>query len=135
MVRCRLDGGRYGTETLRYVPLAEFDLWRFLMEKRHHRSVTVEAVSIWIPEAAAWWNSGYAADDLDPVVRLRFERGSTHGVPVPVERFFPAETYPLAQEALLAHFEGFTAAEPLTATPGYFVPAEIRSALALTRTA
>jgi hypothetical protein len=131
MVRCRLDGAAYGTETLRYVPLSEFELWRFLMERRHGRQVTVEAVSHWISEDAAWWNSGYAADDLEPVVRIRFERPGPSGVPVPVERFFPAETYPLAQEALLAHFES---PRLMAATPGYFIPSASRG-LPLTRSA
>jgi hypothetical protein len=131
MVRCRLNGVTYGAETLRYVPLSEFELWRYLMESRHGRQVTVEAVSHWISEDAAWWNSGYAADDLEPVVRICFERPGPGGVPVPVERFFPAETYPLAQEMLLAHFES---PRVLAATPGYFIPAETRQAL-LTRSA
>jgi hypothetical protein len=132
MVRCRLDGTAYGTETQRYVPLSEFELWRFLMEGRHGRQVTVEAVSHWISEDAAWWNSGYAADDLEPVVRIRFERPGPNGVAVPVERFFPAETYPLAQETLLSHFES---PRVVAATPGYFIPSERREALPLTRSA
>src|SRR6266581_1217571 len=102
MVRCRLDGDE-SVATLRYIPLAEFELWRHLMETKHGRSIAVEQVSLWVPEETAWWNSGYGADDLEPVLRVSFERPGSNGVPVPVERFFPAETYPRAQEALLAH--------------------------------
>jgi hypothetical protein len=43
-------------------------------------------------------------------------------VPIPIERFFPAETYPDAQEALLSHYVGDTRPQRLVATPGYFVP-------------
>ncbi|PYQ19135.1 MAG: hypothetical protein DMF81_22815 [Acidobacteria bacterium] len=122
MVRCRLDGPEGAVESLRYIPLAEFELWRYLMETRHGRQVVVEEVSVWVAEESGTWNSGFADEELQPVVRLRLERPSRYGVPIPMERYYPAETYPQAQEALLSHFEE----EPcrvLGATPGYFVPA------------
>src|SRR5262249_55758520 len=123
MVRCRLNGpDPESSATLRYIPLAEFELWQHLMETRHGRAVAVEEVSLWVSEQAAWWNSGYAAENLVPVLRVRFERPGPHGVPVPIERFFPAETYPQAQEALLRHFEGPARPRNLAATPGYFIP-------------
>jgi hypothetical protein len=122
IVRCRLARGDEGTAALRYVPLAEFGLWKHLMETRHERPVTVEAVSIWVPEDAARWNSGFAAEDCEPVLRVRLELPGPYGVPVPVERFFPAETYPQAQEALLSHFDGPNKPQRVIATPGYFVP-------------
>jgi len=122
MVRCRLDGGDVGSvRTTRYVPLSEFGLWRFLMETRHSRSVTIEEVSFWVAEDAAQWNSGFLAEDLEPVLRIRFERQGPQGWPVLVERYFPAETYPEAQEALLQHYERGVEAR-VRATPGYFVP-------------
>ena len=124
MVRCRLDGSEGPTaETVRYIPLAEYELWRHLMETRHGRRVTVEEVSIWIAEDAMSWNSGFTAEDLQPVVRLQLERPGPHGVPVPMVRYFPAETYPQAQEALLSHFDRVPC-RVVAATPGYFVPAE-----------
>jgi hypothetical protein len=92
------------------------------METKHQRQVSVDAVSVWIAEDAARWNSGYQAEDLEPVLRVHFDLAGPAGVPVPVERYFPAETYPLAQEALLRHFEGSSRPNRLVATPGYFVP-------------
>jgi hypothetical protein len=124
MVRCRLDG-RPESAALRYVPMAEFGLWQYLMENRHHRRVAVDQVSIWIPEEAASWNSGFEADELEPVLRIRFEKPGPEGLAVPVERYFPAETYPEAQEALLNHFEDVPVSR-IEATPGYFVPARPR---------
>ena len=120
MVRCRLDGAPEFA-ALRYVPLAEFGLWQYLMENKHGRRVAVEQVSVWVPEHASQWNSGFEAEELEPVLRVRFERPGPHGLGVPVERYFPAETYPEAQEALLHHFEGLPMS-PLEATPGYFIP-------------
>ena len=125
MVRCRLDGPFDAVEALRYIPLAEFELWRYLMETRHARHVSIEEVSVWVAEDSGTWNSGFAAEELQPVVRLRLERRGPNGVPIPMERFFPAETYPQAQEALLSHFEE----EPcrvIAATPGYFIPLRAR---------
>ena len=122
IVRCRLSGSEVGeTSNVRYVPLAEFGLWKHLMETRHGRTVSVEAVSVWVVEDAARWNSGYAAEDLEPVLRVRIDVTGPTGVCVPVERYFPAETYPVAQEALLSHFEG-SERPRIVATPGYFVP-------------
>jgi hypothetical protein len=124
IVRCRLSGeNEEATATLRYVPLAEFGLWKHLMESKHHRAVSVESVSIWIAEDAARWNSGFQAEDLEPVLRVRLDISGPAGVSIPVERYFPAETYPLAQEALLRHFQGPSKPERMVATPGYFVPA------------
>jgi hypothetical protein len=132
MVRCRLGGLPEGDpRALRYVRLSEFELWRHLMETRHNRRVQIEAVSIWLAEEAAAWNSGFAPEDLEPVLRVQLELIEPHGVPRPVERFFPAETYPQAQEALLSHFEGTARPRRVVATPGYFVPPEAREIRAL----
>jgi hypothetical protein len=120
MVRCRLDGGQEFSD-LRYVPLSEFGLWQYLMETKHHRRVLVEQVSIWVPEDGSAVGAGFEADELQPVLRVRFDRPVTNGLAVPVERYFPVETYPEAQEALLHHFEGVPV-EHLRSTPGYFVP-------------
>jgi hypothetical protein len=121
IVRCRLNGP-VSEATRRYIPLSEFGLWQSLMQARHQRAVAVEEVSVWIPEEAAWWSSGVTADDLEPVIRLRFEVAGPKGAPVPVERFFPAETYSLALKSLLMHYET-AAVRPrrIRSTPGYFV--------------
>ncbi len=123
MVRCRLDDGDERPEALRYVPLSEFHLWRHLMETRHARRVTVEQVSVWLPENPALWNSGFLPDDLEPVLRLRLRWPGPYGVATPVERYFPAETYPRAQEALLSHLPPGADLSDIHATAGYFVPA------------
>jgi hypothetical protein len=127
MVRCRLDGSSEFA-ALRYVPLAEFGLWQYLMENKHHRQVSVDQVSVWVPEDAFQWDSDFEAEDWEPVLRVRFERAGPNGLTRPVERFFPAESYPEAQEALLHHFAG-EAVSPLEATPGYFIPVRTRLSL------
>jgi hypothetical protein len=124
MVRCRLDArDESAAGTLRYVPLDEFGLWRYMMEHRHGRRITVEEISIWVAEESARWNSFEGPDNLEPVLRVRFQQVGEEGMPVPVQRFFPAETYPEAQEALLRHYENGGRSD-VRATPGYFVPVE-----------
>jgi hypothetical protein len=119
LVRCRLDGPEDNPSiAVRYIPLGEFDLWQHLMESRHRRKVTIEAVSVWIPDVAARGMWVLPADVLEPVFRVSLERPGPHGALVPVERFFAVETYPLAREALLSHVPGL---RRLRATPGYFV--------------
>jgi hypothetical protein len=123
LVRCSLDAPEEGAlGTLRYVPLAEFELWRFLMETKHRRRIQVESVSVWVAESSGRFDPTLSVEDLEPVLRLRFEKMGDSVVPVPVERFFPAETYPEACAALLSHYGG-----PLRirTTPGYFVPAGV----------
>jgi len=107
---------------VRYIPVAELDLWKHFMETRHGRQVAIEAISVWVPEDPAAWNSGFEPDELEPVLRVRLERPGPHGVPVTLERFFPAETYPIAQERLLAHMDVRDGERSVVATPGYFVP-------------
>jgi len=125
MVRCHLGPGEDPAQTLRYVRLAEFELWRYMMETRHRRVVVVEEVSLWVPEDASLLTSSISDPELcEAVVRIHFEVPGSHGFPVPVERFLPAQTYPEAQAALLSHFG--SAYRAVTATAGYFVPAAAR---------
>ncbi|HEY7412318.1 MAG TPA: hypothetical protein VII13_16335 [Vicinamibacteria bacterium] len=128
MVRCRLDGvDDVPARTLRYIPYAEFGLWKHLMETKHGRTVTVEETSVWVVEDAARWNSGYEPEDLEPVLHFRLQLVAREGTMVTIERYFPAESYPEAQEALLSHFPAGSCRE-LTAIPGYFVPKRVRDA-------
>jgi hypothetical protein len=121
MARCRLGDGAGDDSVQRYVPLTELGLWRYLMETRHRKRVTVEAISVWVPEEPALWNSGYAPEDLEPVLRIEFTVRGHHGALIPVERYFPALSYPKAQEALFSHY---VADRPslIKATAGYFLP-------------
>lgn len=132
LVRCRLDGPEeFASQRLRYVPLGEFELWRHLMQSRHGRGVTVEDVSVWVPEHPALWNSGFLEDQLEPVLRVSLVWQGDLGLPTPVERYFPAETYPEAQEALLSHRAPAQGPRhEVVATPGYFIPSAARGSAA-----
>jgi hypothetical protein len=126
MVRCHLEGGDNDPAlALRYVPSAEFELWRHFMETRHARTVTVEDVSVWVPETPEAWSEDLDAEALQPVLRVRFEKPGPQGMVVPVERFLAAETYLTAKARLLAHADP-CCGRSLEATPGYFVPAQSR---------
>jgi len=121
MVRCHLDGGDPALD-VRYVPAAEFDLWSYFMETKHSRAVTVDEVSIWVPEKKHAWDDAIDADALHAVLRIQFEKPGPQGTIIPVVRFFAAETYAEARAALLAHFDPRCRWSE-AATPGYFVPA------------
>lgn len=123
MVRCHLDGGEDDpAREIRYIPAAEFELWRYFMETKHSRVVTVDEVSVWVAETPAAWDAHMDADALLPVLRIQFEKPGPDGILVPVVRFFPAETYPQAKAALLSHFDP-RCRWSVSAAPGYFVPA------------
>jgi hypothetical protein len=121
MVRCRLDPSR-NTSEVRYIPATEFDLWRHLMESKYGRTVEVEAVSVWVPEKPGVWDDGIDGDQLEPVVRLRFEKPGPYGTAIPVVRYLQRESFREAKAALLAHFD-LRCRWSLEATPGYFVAA------------
>jgi hypothetical protein len=126
MVRCHLEGGSADPAlALRFIPAAEFELWRHFMETRHSLKVTVEDVSVWVPETSERWSEDLDPDALLPVVRVRYDKPGPQDSVVPVERFLPAESYPKAKAALLAH-AGPGCGRRLEATPGYFVPAQSR---------
>ena len=121
MVRCRLDGSD-DSSNVRYVPASEFELWRHFMASQHGRPVTVDEVSVWLPEDPAMLDDDIDAETLEPVLRVRFDKPAPEGADttVPVVRFLPSETYPEAKEALLGHFDD-ECRESLEETPGYFV--------------
>lgn len=121
MVRCHLDASRENSE-LRYIPASEFDLWQHLMESKHGRPVSVDEVSVWVPETPEVWDDAIDSDRLDAVVRVRFEKPGPQGTAVPVVRYFPTETYREAKSALLAHFD-LRCRWSVEVTPGYFVAA------------
>ena len=129
MIRCRLDA-RDDASEVRYVPAAEFDLWSHYMASRHERRVEVDDVSVWVPENAAVWDEGIDADRLQPVVRVRFHKPGPRGVPVPVVRFLPTETYPDARAALFGHFDMHCRWTAET-TPGYFISSPDGKALSM----
>ena len=124
LVRCRLDGSEERpSRVLRYVPAAEFALWRYLMENRHGRRVTAPEVAVWVPDREGV-GPEVDVDALEPVLRLEFETPHD-GTMVPVRRFLAAETYPEARRALLSHFDP-QCRWKVAATAGYFVPRPAR---------
>lgn len=122
MISCRLDGSEeHPARERRYIPAAEFELWRHFMETRHGRVVTVDDVSVWVPEAPeVSLDPAIDVDALLPVRRVCFEQSSLQGIVVPVVRFFPNETYAEAKEVLLSHFD-LDCRRSVQETPGYFL--------------
>ena len=121
MVRCRLDDSEDSCN-VRYVPASEFELWRHFMATQYGRPVTVDEISVWLPEDPAILADDIDVEKLEPVLRVRFEKPAPEGAAtiVPIVRFLSSETYPEAKEALLGHFDE-DCRKSLEETPGYFV--------------
>ena len=83
------------------------DLWQYLMETRHRRSVTIESVSVWIPDVAAhgmWVSAGRR-----PGAGLPDQAGAARATGVAGARgalLRRPRPIPLAREALLSHVAG-----------------------------
>ena len=136
MVRCRLDGPDDDpARALRYVPLAEFELWRYLMETRHAPRSPSRTSRSGCPRTRRCWTSAI----VDPEAASRCCASASRGRArrarrCPSSASSPRRPIREAQEALLAHFEsGLRAA--LTRPPGYFVPAAASAASAAARSA
>ena len=55
-----------------------------------------------VPDAPELLGTEPDVDALEPVLRVRFDKPGPAGAKVPVERYFPAETYPQPRRRCLA---------------------------------
>lgn len=111
LVRCevsRVQGfGGPTAASARYVPLDVFQLWEFLMRKRHHFTVTDSEISLWF-ERGETTKSSYSGLDVEPVTRVElFFYSPEDGMLHQKVRYFPSTdtgTYGTIRDTFLSHY-------------------------------
>lgn len=135
MVKCYLRSPG-STPSLRFVPLREFNLWKYFMTHRHGKIVEGEEISVWIDAATYSTAPPRQPRPLEPVVRVDLEYwDAQQQVVTPVQRYFPAEEYDSIREKFVGHYPDLDNAEgrPLTQkrlheVKGYFIRRHIPAA-------
>lgn len=106
IVRCKLlkRGGDKGTESVRYVPLEVFDLWKHLMTEKHRFEVDEDCTSLWF-DIDGDPHINYSEANYDKVVRLSLRVYSeADGMFRQITRYFPLDAYQEIKPRFLAHY-------------------------------
>jgi hypothetical protein len=109
IVRCivKRDAGDGATESVRYVPLEVFGLWRSLMVGRHSFNVEVDCASLWF-DIDGDPQVNYAETNYEPVIRLSlWVYSDDDGMFRKIIRYFPADSYEEIKPCFLAHYEEY----------------------------
>ncbi|MFH0925858.1 MAG: hypothetical protein V1872_09585 [bacterium] len=97
--------GKHSINTIRYVPLAEYDLWKFLMIHKHNFFIKDEESTIWIDEEEYERKRGfYPSKNLEFVNRVvTYLYSKKDNMLFPVTRFFPKKDYENIKKTFLSH--------------------------------
>jgi hypothetical protein len=90
---------------VRYVPLREFQLWKYYMTNAHEKIVQAEEVSIWVDADSYSDQPPLQARPFESVVRVDLQCWDRHfNTATLVQRFFPSEDYGEIKDVFLKHF-------------------------------
>lgn len=103
IVRCYLRSPGEAP-TVRFIPLREYDLWKYFMTHRHGKIVEHGQTSVWV-EAETLGSASRETRPLEAVVRvdLQYWDGQNQTAAL-VERYFPLDEYILIRDVFLNHF-------------------------------
>ncbi len=107
VVRCRVSKNGSGppVESIRYIPLDVFDLWKHLMTSRHGFEILEEHVSLWF-DIDGDPHVSYSDSDYEKVLRLSMWVYSDRDRMFrKVVRYFPECDYSDIRPAFLLHYE------------------------------
>lgn len=104
LVKCYLRSPG-GAPSIRFVPLREFNLWRYYMMQRHRKIVEGDEVSVWVDADTYGSTPPRQARPLEHVVRVDLEYwDATKQMVTPVQRYFPMEEYDGIREVFIRHY-------------------------------
>jgi hypothetical protein len=102
--KCTEDGDQ---GSVRYVPLEVFDLWQWLMVRKHSFRVEVDCASLWF-DIDGDPNINYAETNYEPVVRLSlWVYSGREGMFRKIVRYFPAGRYEEIKPRFLSHYREY----------------------------
>jgi len=106
IVRCQVSRVRAGEreESVRYVPLDVYDLWKLLMTHKHGFQVGQECLSLWF-DIDGDPNVTYSDSNYEKVVKLSLSVYSdSDGMFRRITRYFPAVSYGQIKPHFLSHY-------------------------------
>jgi hypothetical protein len=111
MVKCLLRSPGEAP-AVRFIPLKEFQLWKYYMTHAHEKIVEGEEVSVWIDARSYAKQPPIQARPLESVLRidLQYWDSQLHTVAM-IQRYFPLDEYVSIREVFLRHY-------PDVASPG-----------------
>lgn len=90
---------------VRFVPLREFQLWKYYMTNTHGKIVEGEEVSIWIDAESYSEQPPVQARPLEAVVRVDLQCWDrSFDTARLVQRFFPLDEYDIIKDVFLGHY-------------------------------
>jgi hypothetical protein len=110
LVRCLLTkkGKKTPPET-RFIPIQEFELWKFFVSKQYNFTITNEEIYLWLPQEEFERKKdrlGRLAEIPVHKVTLYFFL-KNEGVIVPITRYFQESDFPKVKPLFLKHFAEF----------------------------
>jgi hypothetical protein len=104
MVKCMLRSPGEAP-AVRYVPLREFQLWRYYMTHAHEKIVEGQEISVWVDARSYAEKPPAQARPLESVLRVDLQYWDRAlNTATLVQRFFPEEDYPEIKDVFLGHF-------------------------------
>jgi hypothetical protein len=104
MVKCMLRSPGEAP-AVRYVPLREFQLWRYYMTHSHEKIVEGQEISIWVDARSYSEKPPDQARPLESVLRVDlqyWDRSLRTGALA--QRYFPLEDYDAIRDVFLGHY-------------------------------
>ena len=128
MVKCTLRSPGEAPAP-RFVPLREFQLWKYYMTNAHEKIVESEEISIWVDAESYSEQPPTQARPLEAVVRVDLQYwDESLNTATLIQRYFPLEDYDEIRDTFLEHFPDQTATDGrtlsrkrITETRGYYL--------------
>ncbi|MGH9323368.1 MAG: hypothetical protein ACRD21_22250 [Vicinamibacteria bacterium] len=128
MVKCMLRSPGEAP-AVRFIPLREFQLWRYYMTHAHEKIVEGQEISIWVDARSYSEKPPVQAHPLELVVRVEVQYWdrALHTAAL-VQRYFPQDEYTTIRDVFLGHYpdvpvpDGRTFVKKrFTETRGYYI--------------
>jgi hypothetical protein len=104
MVKCMLRSPG-DAPAVRYVPLREYQLWRYYMTHAHEKIVEGHEISIWVDARSYAEQPPAQARPLESVLRVDLQYWDPAlNTAALIQRFFPLDEYDNFRDAFLKHF-------------------------------
>jgi hypothetical protein len=128
MVKCTLRSPGEAPAA-RFVPLREFQLWKYYMTHAHDKIVEGEEISIWVDAESYGEQPPTQARPLEAVVRVDLQYwDQSLNTATLIQRYFPLDDYDTIRDTFLQHFpdqptpEGSRLSRKrITETRGYYL--------------